>query len=781
MNAEALLAQYERIAEAPDAIARLRRFVLDLAVRGKLVPQNTSDGDATRLLDEAAAKKRELIKAGEIKKEKEHPDAEEDAPFSLPPQWAWTRLGVIASYIQRGKSPKYSDADGSLVISQKCVQWSGLDLSVCRRITLASLDDYEERRFLRDGDLLWNSTGTGTIGRVVRVATPPAKLVCDSHVTVVRLLVAVPEYIRTWLRTDDVYGSIEERAAGSTNQVELTSQMATNQVVPLPPLAEQHRIVAKIDELMALCDRLEAARAQREATRDRLTAATLARLNTPEPAASPDGDAPNASSFQSDARFALRVLSALTTRPDQIKRLRQTILNLAVAGRLVPQDPDDEPAESLLSKVRKSRKSSDRVAHQRSRLNLPQGWASAQLQDVAEVGTGLTPSKDQPRYFDGGNIPWINSGATSRRIIDSASTFVTEAAVRECRLKLYPAGSLLVALYGQGKTRGQVAELGIAATVNQALAVVQWLEGYEGLKGYVRLALTQQYESMREQAEGGPQPNLNVGKIKDLPLSVPPLAEQIRIVAKVDELMSLCDQLEASLSRSENTRSHLLNALLHETLHPSHDNVVDLDVARKRLLEKRQTIGCRIVERLSRTKGFGRTRAVKPFYWAEAHCGIALGGRWGRGNFGPYDQWIMSFESDAVSADWFSCIEHSTSDGSSWIEYRPGSQLAAKAKMAAQALDKQAAEFERVLTLLAGLDTDKTEIVTTLFAAWNDLLIEGKPVSDSIVITEMREHWHPSKGRFTPAQLQPWLDWLRQNDLIPKGIGPCTRQQTELL
>ena len=113
---------------------------------------------------------------------------------------------------------------------------------------------------------------------------------------------------------------------------------------PLPPLAEQHRIVAKVDELMALCDRLEAARAGREAVRDRLAAASLARLNAPDP-----------ETFQADARFALDALPALTTRPDQIKQLRQTILNLAVRGKLVPQDANDEPASELLKRIAKEK------------------------------------------------------------------------------------------------------------------------------------------------------------------------------------------------------------------------------------------------------------------------------------------------------------------------------------------------------------------------------------------------------------------------------------------
>ena len=280
MNAERLLAHYEKIADAPDAIARLRRFVLDLAVRGKLVPQDPNDEPASELLKRIAAEKARLVKAGEISKQRPLPPVEDDADFEVPKSWQWTRLGVITSYIQRGKSPKYA-SDGPLVVSQKCVQWSGLDLTVAKRITLGSLADYEAIRFLRKGDLLWNSTGTGTIGRVIRLDNPPENLVCDSHVTVVRCLEVDPEYIRTWLRSDHVYALIEDRAAGSTNQVELTAQMAINQVVPLPPLAEQHRIVAKVDALMALCDRLEASLAAAADTSRRLADALLAEVLAP--------------------------------------------------------------------------------------------------------------------------------------------------------------------------------------------------------------------------------------------------------------------------------------------------------------------------------------------------------------------------------------------------------------------------------------------------------------------------------------------------------------------
>ncbi len=260
-----------------DQIKALRQTILNLAVRGKLVEQDPNDEPASELLKRIAAEKARLVKAVEIKKKPkrlEFPEVD-DTDFCIPSSWHWTRLGEITSYIQRGKSPKYASENGSLVVSQKCVQWRGLDLNVARKITRDSLTTYEDIRFLRKGDLLWNSTGTGTIGRIIRLIEPPEKLVCDSHVTVVRCLFVYPEYVRTWLWSDNVYGLIEERAAGSTNQVELTAQMAISQLVPLPPLAEQHRIVARVDELMALCDRLETSLSTGDDTRRRLLDALL--------------------------------------------------------------------------------------------------------------------------------------------------------------------------------------------------------------------------------------------------------------------------------------------------------------------------------------------------------------------------------------------------------------------------------------------------------------------------------------------------------------------------
>jgi type I restriction enzyme, S subunit len=572
MNAERLLEHYEKIADAPNAILRLRRFVLDLAVRGKLVPQDPNDESASELLKRTAAEKVRLVKAGKIKADKPLPPIDEHVGFDVPPNWRWTRLGFVTSYIQRGKSPKYAASDGAPVVSQKCVQWTGLDLTVAKQITLESLADYEPIRFLHDGDLLWNSTGTGTIGRVIRLVQPPEKLVCDSHVTVVRCLEVDPEYIRTWLRSDQVYAFIEDRAAGSTNQVELTAQMATNQVVPLPPLPEQRRIVAKVDELMALCDRLEAARAEREATRNSLTAASLARLNAPHP-----------ETFRDDARFALDALWALTARVDQIKQLRQTILNLAIRGELAPQDPSDESALELLKRIAAERATKAKAANVRTKRlisiadeeageKLPNGWGIEAIGNLVDPTAAISYGVLVPGPDVEDGVPFVRAQDLSLtgHAPRPNKTISSEIEAQYARTRL-KGGEILLCVVGS------IGKLGIApaswAGANIARAVARIAPVDAISSEYLLLAMRSDkiQDYFTEATRTLAQPTLNVGLIEVLPVPLPPLAEQRRIVAKVEELMASCDRLEASLAAAAETRRLLFEALLAEALAPEEE------------------------------------------------------------------------------------------------------------------------------------------------------------------------------------------------------------------
>ena len=570
MNAEQLLQHFERISEAPNAIPRLRRFILDLAVRGKLVEQDPSDEPASELLKRIAAEKARLVKAREIKNEKPLAPIE-DADFYLPKSWTWTRLGKVTSYIQRGKSPKYAVNDGSLVVSQKCVQWSGLDLKVAKRITLESLMDYEKIRFLRDGDLLWNSTGTGTIGRIIKAVDPPAKLVCDSHVTVVRCLAVVPEYIRAWLRSDHIYALIEDRAAGSTNQVELTAQMAINQVVPLPPLAEQHRIVARVDDLMSLCDQLEAAKAEREKCRDSLVAASLQGLNQP---------AEEEETFREHARFTFNNLPRITTRAAHIKQLRQTIVNLAVRGKLVEQDLSDEAATELLRRIateraKNSLKRKARLSKQEPRHDsaghfeqLPSGWEQARFCEIASIESNLVnPSS----YKDMPHVAPDNIESWSARLLPYST--VGEAGVFSAKHHFF-AGAILYS-----KIRPNLAKVVKVDFDGLCSADMYPVHPFIDRDFLVTYMISKLFVS---QAIAGDNrvamPKINQIALSAILVPVPPLAEQRRIVAKVDELMAICDQLEVQITATEQDSRRFLESVLADALAPGIDLSAEAEV-----------------------------------------------------------------------------------------------------------------------------------------------------------------------------------------------------------
>ena len=322
MNAEQLLTHFDRIADAPDAVPRLRRFILDLTVRGKLVEQDPNDEPAGELLKRITAEKRRLGKAGERKKSK----PTTDLPSSIPerdvaPGWVITDLQSVCASITDGDHlppPKTESGIPFLVIGN--VRSQTINFAESRFVSPEYYEALDPIRRPRSGDLLYTLVGSYGIPVVVRDEQP---FCVQRHIGILRpsKLIDVGFLARV-MESRLVFEQVTACATGIAQKTVPLSGLR-RLLIPLPPLAEQHRIVAKVDELMALCDRLETARKERENTRNRLTAAGLARLNTP---------GPDPAVFQNHAAFALDNLTSLTTRPDQIKALRQTILNLGGAG-----------------------------------------------------------------------------------------------------------------------------------------------------------------------------------------------------------------------------------------------------------------------------------------------------------------------------------------------------------------------------------------------------------------------------------------------------------------
>jgi type I restriction enzyme S subunit len=305
MNAERLLALYERVAEAPDAIARLRRFILDLAVRGKLVPQDPNDEPASELLKRIAKEKARLG----IRNQKV-PLKTDEVPFELPVGWSWSRIGEVCSKTGSGSTPRggkdvYKPSGVPFLRSQN-VYDDGLRLNDVAYIDLATHERMSSTR-VAPGDLLLNITG-GSMGRCCLVPSDFNDANVSQHVAIMRVaLKGIEAFLHRLVLSPYFQAFVFDEQTGA-GRGGLPKNRMDMIAVALPPLAEQHRIVPKVDELMALCDQLEATRQEREARRDRLAAASLAHLNAPDP-----------ETFQSDARFTLNALPALTKSNNSAK------------------------------------------------------------------------------------------------------------------------------------------------------------------------------------------------------------------------------------------------------------------------------------------------------------------------------------------------------------------------------------------------------------------------------------------------------------------------------
>lgn len=256
---------------------RLYKSILQEAIQGRLVPQIASEGTAEDLLEEIRNEKKRLVKEGKLKASALKGESrifrgddnkyyenrggetvciEDEIPFSIPDSWTWVRLDDICVYIQRGKSPKYSLIKRIPVVAQKCNQWTGFQIEKAQFIEPSSLSSYGEERILQNGDLMWNSTGLGTLGRMAiywEELNPYGIAVADSHVTVIRPCdeKIVSKYLFAYFTSNTVQSVIEDKSDGSTKQKELSTTTVKNYIVPLPPYHEQQRIVSKIDEALA--------------------------------------------------------------------------------------------------------------------------------------------------------------------------------------------------------------------------------------------------------------------------------------------------------------------------------------------------------------------------------------------------------------------------------------------------------------------------------------------------------------------------------------------------
>ena len=513
---------------------QLKNSILQMAVQGKLVLQDPNNEPASVLLERIRAEKERLIKEKKIKREKnpsvifkgadntpyekigdEVRSLADEVPFDIPDSWEWVRLIDVCEYIQRGKSPKYSPIKKYPVVAQKCNQWSGFSIEKAQFIEPDSLSSYGPERLLQDNDLMWNSTGLGTLGRmaIYKIAANPYELaVADSHVTVIRPLkqFVLPEYLYYYFANPTVQSVIEDQADGTTKQKELATATIKAYLTPIPPLDEQRRILAKLSEVLPVVNSYGAVYDETAAMQDAF----------PE-------------------------------------RLKKSILQEAVQGKLVPQDPSDEPAEALLERIRAEKQrlikegkikkdKHDSVIFRRDNshyekldgverciddelpFEIPENWCWCRLENVITLlsGTDFSPNE----YNDIGKGVAYITGASN--IVNSQ---ILVNRWTETPRQIAHAGDVLLVCKGSGYGKTVICNIEQAHIARQIMAIQK---NDLLVMRYVQLFLDSSFELLKSKGQGV-IPGIDRTSVLRLLFPFPPLAEQHRIVQRIDELLPL--------------------------------------------------------------------------------------------------------------------------------------------------------------------------------------------------------------------------------------------------
>lgn len=288
------------------------------------------------------------------------------------------------------------------------------------------------------------------------------------------------------------------------------------------------------------------------------------------------------------------IKSEIESQKAYAKQLRQNILQEAIEGKLTEEWRKENPvvkgnpdfdAEALFEKIQEEKCHTDSelpletslrirnskkkvfepIAENEQPFEIPEGWKWVKLEHLAEVGTGTTPLTSEKKYYENGTIPWITSSSTGNDFVSKADVFITEIALKETNCSLNPKGTLVVAMYGQGKTRGQITELCIEAATNQACATIKiFKKDNIVLKKYIKYVFKKMYEEIRSLAQGGTQPNLNLGKIANTIFPLPPLAEQKEIVSRVEKLLANVTELEEQITERETQTKQLMQSIMKD-------------------------------------------------------------------------------------------------------------------------------------------------------------------------------------------------------------------------
>jgi type I restriction enzyme S subunit len=705
MRPETFFEKFDLIADAPDAVARVRKVILHLAVSGRL--------------------------EGSLSEHHQH--------------WLRVPLGKTGTW-RGGGTPSKSRVDfwdGDL-------PWvSPKDMKTLR---IADAQDHISKTALEDsavrlipprsilmvvrGMILARAFPVALTGREVTVNQDMKALTPHEDASAEFLLLALRAL------ESNVLGQIERSSHGTCK---LRTEVLETLLVPLPPLAEQKRIVAKVEELMAWCDRLEAQQAERAERHAKLARAALARF----------AEAPTS------ANLAWLFHDHFTIPPAD---LRKAILTLAVQGKLVrtAQEPSIAELGSILSEASVNGVSKG-----------PTHDASAT--EILRISAGTSRVDFHVDEYDFKHVDLTSEEVEKFRLLPGD--------LLACRFNgnLHYVGRFSYYRGVSGRVQVNPDKL-IRFRINSAHD-----------PRYVCLAMNAEptrgaIEAMCATTAGNI--GLSAGKLKTVTIPLPPLAEQRRIVAKVDALMALVDELETREAAARRTATALLDALVAELTsspesprteteplaaedpapYDAPGDVIDLHSSSEFI---RTVLAAEIADRLRGDRYFGQVKLQKILYLAEYHCQVPeIDSSPIRDAAGPHDRKLIAqVEAKLLELDWFE--EGPRADGKGH-RYEPRARAGEQSAYFEKLWPVKAAAIRRLVDQMKDWKTERCERLATLYAAWNDLLLWGEPASDERILCEVLENWNPAKLRIPKASWLEMLQWMKREGYVPTGWGRPT-------
>ena len=558
-----LLSNLDILATAPGGVARLRELILTLAVQGKLVPQDPADEPASVLLQKTRAEKDRLIAEGKIRRDKPLAEmAEEEKPFELPMGWEWVKgrdlFTVVRGVTYQKADAKDAPAEGLLpILRANNIRGSiNFDDLVYVPASLISED-----QLLRSGDYVV-CLASGSKNLVGKAAPFRPEVTCSfgAFCGAIRPITDAA-YFAVYLASPMYRESVSEASAGiGINNLKGSSLLDLD--IALPPLAEQSRIVTRVEELMRLCDALEA-KGQLGAAQHTQLVSTL--LGTLTASATPDELADH---WQRVAQH----FDLLAGRPEAIDALEQTLLQLAVRGLLVPQDPQDEPASALLQKIRtekdrliatgqiKQGKPLPPITDEEKPFELPVGWEWGRLEQLSIAIVDCPHST--PKFVESGRLCLDTNSFKQGVLLPHKLRFVDESTFVERNARLAPQpGDLVFAREGSVGESILIPD-GVDACLGQRVMLFRF--STQVSKEFVRLAIssTSFLDALLAMHKGIGAKHVNVGDMRNAVIPLPPLPEQSRIVTRITALRRLCADLRQRLAERQSVQARLAEALV---------------------------------------------------------------------------------------------------------------------------------------------------------------------------------------------------------------------------